>query len=128
MKLVVGLGNPGERYAGTRHNVGFDTVDYLAEAPDCHGFRSRFEARYRELREGPGAPLSDEAMVGFLEAEAGRLRDAAARNFERWPILGEVVLGNPDRPPDSYDGEVEALEGWLRARAAWMDEELSRRP
>ena len=91
-------------------------------------FRSRFEARYRELREGRRAPLSDEAMVGFLEAEADRLRDAAARNFERWPILGEVVLGNPDPPPDSYDGEVEALEGWLRARAAWMDEELSRRP
>ena len=52
MKLVAGLGNPGKKYAATRHNAGFWWVDALARAA---GVSWRHEARYHgEVARVPG--------------------------------------------------------------------------
>jgi len=45
MKIVFGIGNPGKKYAGTRHNIGFRVVDLLAERHDVRLARRRFHSR-----------------------------------------------------------------------------------
>lgn len=44
MKLIVGLGNPGMQYAATRHNIGFEVIDTLAEVYNIQINKNKFKA------------------------------------------------------------------------------------
>lgn len=88
--LVVGLGNPGPEYEGTRHNVGFLVVDELARR---HGgrFRSHKRARAVVVETHVGADRAVLAKPQTFMNESGRAV-APLRDFYRVDVDHVVVV------------------------------------
>jgi peptidyl-tRNA hydrolase, PTH1 family len=76
MKVIVGLGNPGPKYEGTRHNIGYAVVDYLAAAPGVGKWRSRFQSSVAEAVEG-SEPVLLMKPETFMNLSGRAVREAA---------------------------------------------------
>ena len=84
--LVVGLGNPGDRYARTRHNVGFEVAD--AGGRSAGSCRRREEevtpGLYTDGRTGPGGPRVGVLLPQTYMNDSGRVGRPGARRRSAW--------------------------------------------
>jgi peptidyl-tRNA hydrolase, PTH1 family len=94
--LVVGLGNPGTRYAKTRHNVGQMVLEELAQRLDAGRATSRFAGTYREAR-GPAGTLGLLVPDTFMN-ESGRSVGPAAGALRLAPERVLVIHDEIDLP------------------------------
>ena len=103
MKLIVGLGNPGGKYRGTRHNIGFAVVDELARRRSVEFDSSPVEALVAKVR--GVEPVLLAKPLTFMNA-SGEAVGALTRYFKVDPADLMVVVD-----------EVQLPLGKLRARA-----------
>jgi len=89
MLLLVGLGNPGARYVGTRHNVGFMAVQAIAKRHGIGPWRRRFQG---VACEGPlGGARVLLLLPGTYMNESGRAV-AEAAHFYKLPLVDITVF------------------------------------
>jgi len=93
--LVVGLGNPGAEYAGTRHNVGFEVANLLAARWEMPRARKRFAGLVTDGRTGPGGPrvavLLPQTYMNEAGRSAGPARGAYGVDLERVLVLHDEI-------------------------------------
>ena len=93
--LIVGLGNPGDRYAGTRHNVGFEAAAALAKRWTLPRARKRFRGLIAEGRIRAGGPrvavLLPQTYMNESGESVGPARGALRVPLERLVVLHDEI-------------------------------------
>ncbi len=78
MYLIVGLGNPGRDYVGTRHNMGFEAVDAICAKYDIKLNKEKFRAIYGEGR------IGGEKVLVIKPQTYMNLSGESVREFRDW--------------------------------------------
>jgi peptidyl-tRNA hydrolase, PTH1 family len=93
--LVVGLGNPGRKYAGTRHNVGFRVAEALAGRWELGRPKERYRGRLWEGRAGAGGPrvaiLAPQTYMNDAGRSAGPARGSLKVPLERMLVVHDEI-------------------------------------
>lgn len=93
--LIVGLGNPGRRYAATRHNVGFVVAEQLAHRWQLGSPKERFRGRLWEGRAGIGGPrvavLEPQTFMNEAGRSAGPARGSLKAPLERMLVVHDEI-------------------------------------
>src|SRR5687768_14161030 len=97
MLLIAGLGNPGRRYAGHRHNIGFMAAEAIHRRHGFSAWRARFEGEIAE-----GVLAGEKALIlkpATYMNESGRAVVQAMRFYKLEPADVVVVYDELDLPP-----------------------------
>ena len=97
LSLVVGLGNPGEKYAGTRHNVGFMALEQLAKRQSS-SFKQQSKLHGLLAEVGQGAERLRLLMPQTYMNESGRSIRAALDWFGFEPAQMLILVDAMDLP------------------------------
>jgi PTH1 family peptidyl-tRNA hydrolase len=93
--LIVGLGNPGSRYAGTRHNAGFEVADALSIRWELPRARQRFGGLIADGRIRPGGPrvaiLLPQTYMNESGSAAGPARGSLGVPLDRVIALHDEI-------------------------------------
>jgi len=107
VKLVVGLGNPGEDYAHTRHNLGFLVADELARA-----YGSPFSARKFGAEIAEAAAGGERVWIMKPQTYMNRSGEAVGPALRFWKIgLDDLVVVHDDLELESFRVQVKVGGG-----------------
>mgnify|MGYP001384677635 CR=1 FL=1 len=100
MHLFVGLGNPGEKYRNTRHNIGFMVLDRVRDKAGCASWKNKFQAQTGEIRLG-GAKVFLLKPQTFMNL-SGQSVAETMRFYKLSPSEVTVFHDDLDLPPGKY--------------------------
>src|SRR5437588_9946564 len=93
--LIVGLGNPGTEYEGTRHNIGFEVAELLADRWELGKGKVKYRGLLREGRAGVGGPrvalLLPQTYMNDAGRSVGAARGAAKVDLDRLLVIHDEI-------------------------------------